>query len=110
MEIIFVRHGQSVQNLSSQNNEKYDPLNISLTKLGEEQVEITGDFLKKFGKYDAIFSSPLLRAVQTSNIIKNKLGYKDEIIIDKRLEEHNLGITEGLNNDEVVCIHKYNFY
>lgn len=102
MEIIFVRHGQSIQNVAFQKNERYDPNNICLTELGEKQAEITGEYLKTFGKYDVIYSSPLLRVVQTSNIIKNKLGYKNDIIIDDRLEEHNLGvIDEGLNNDEI---------
>jgi broad specificity phosphatase PhoE len=101
MEIIFVRHGQSIQNLACSNNTSYDPNNVTLTKLGEEQAEITGEYLKKFGKYDAIYSSPLLRAVQTSNIIKNKLKYKNEIIVDKRLKEHDIGILEGLKLDDV---------
>jgi broad specificity phosphatase PhoE len=101
MEIIFVRHGQSTQNIAYSNNTTYDPNNVSLTKLGETQAETTGEYLKKFGKYDAIFSSPLLRAIQTSNIIKNKLNFKNDIIVDNRLKEHNIGNLEGLKQDDV---------
>jgi len=101
MEIIFVRHGHSTQNLAYEKNEEYNPSTISLTKLGEEQAKITAEHLKIYGNYDVIFSSPLLRAIQTAQIIKEKIKFKKDIVIDKCLEEHNLGITDGKKQSEV---------
>lgn len=101
MEILFVRHGQSTQNLAYEKNEEYDPINVSLTQLGKEQAKITGKYLKIYGKYDVIFSSPLLRAIETSQIIKKELNYKKNIMVVNFLEEHNLGITDGQKQSDV---------
>lgn len=85
MEILFVRHGQSTQNLAYEKNEEYDPINVSLTQLGKEQAKITGKFLKIYGEYDVIFSSPLLRAIETSHIIKKELKYKKNLLHDSQI-------------------------
>jgi broad specificity phosphatase PhoE len=102
MEIIFVRHGHSTQNLAYEKNEEYDATKISLTKVGEEQAKITGNYLKMYGTFDAIYTSPLLRAIQTAQIIKEQIKFKKDINVDARLEEHNLGITEGKKQSDVV--------
>ena len=100
MEIIFVRHGESTQNLAYKTNTEYDVNNVTLTKLGEEQAQKTGEYLKIYGKYDAIYSSPLTRALQTANIIKDELNFKNDIIVNNLLEEHNLGLVDRLQPKE----------
>lgn len=70
--IYVVRHG-----------EVYNPRNLlyarlpkfRLSKRGEQQVQLTGKFLKT-KHIDAIYSSPMLRAVQTAKIIQKETGTK----------------------------------
>lgn len=51
--------------------------------------------LDKNVSFDFIFSSPLLRTKQTAQIVADKLGYKNEIILDNRLTEEQFGDLEG---------------
>lgn len=75
MKIIFVRHGQSTANVAGINGTSYDPTNIILTDKGEKQAKITGKYLNKiFGKFDVIYTSPINRCVQTSNIIQKYIN------------------------------------
>lgn len=99
-KILFVRHGQSVQNSAYLTGETYDKNNISLTELGKKQASTTGKYLKMYGKCDAIICSPLLRAIETANVIKKEVGFKKNVIIDFRLEEHDDGILKGLSPDD----------
>ncbi len=100
MEIIFVRHGESTQNEAYKNNTDYDLDNITLTKLGETQAKKTGMYLNMYGKFDAIYSSPLVRANQTANIIKQELKFKNDIIVNNLLEEYNDGILDTMQIKE----------
>ena len=50
MEIIFVRHGESVGNFSLANNIDYDINNDKLTELGKKQAIKTGNILIKNNK------------------------------------------------------------
>ena len=67
--IYIIRHGQVY------NPDKiiYGRLpNFGLSEIGKKQIEETAKFLKD-KQIDMIFSSPLLRAKQTAEIIKNEL-------------------------------------
>lgn len=88
--IIFVRHGQSTSNVGKILS--HDVNNFPLTDEGREQVKRTAQELKKI-KVDSIFTSPILRAYQTANIIGDELGIVP--VIDERLRERWLG---ELNN------------
>ena len=46
-KIIFVRHGESTENLANKKVEKYDESKIVLTKDGIKQVKVTGKYLHK---------------------------------------------------------------
>jgi broad specificity phosphatase PhoE len=100
MQIFFLRHGNSTQQEAYKNDTTYDKNNIKLTKLGEKQAKETAEYIKMYGNFDAIYSSPLLRATQTANIIKKIIKYKKEIEISELLEENNLGILEGMRPSE----------
>ena len=70
MEIIFVRHGESFQNISNLAESDDDD---KLTDNGMRQAEITGKYLNKiYGKFDIIYSSPKNRCISTANIIKKE--------------------------------------
>ena len=88
--IIFVRHGEA------QNNTK-DILSSTisgypLTLKGIRQVEATASQLKGV-KLSGIFSSPVLRAMQTAKIINRYHGL--DIKVDSRLRELSFGKLEG---------------
>ena len=83
MELYFIRHGQTDFNISFDSGEAPtspiwgEPLNTT----GKEQAEKLADELKGI-KFEAIISSPLLRAKQTAEIINQYHGlpisYRDE--------------------------------
>lgn len=79
MNLTFVRHGDA-QNLASSDAER------KLTDEGQSKIRKMGCHLKKNGEhYNLIFSSPLIRAKETALIISEASGYRNEVIIDERL-------------------------
>ena len=86
--IIFVRHGESSENIAMHNGKSYDKNNIVLTDKGKKQAKLTGHYLYDiFGKFDQVYSSPATRCVQTGNIINKQIKYKNKLIIDNLLVE-----------------------
>ena len=111
-KIIFVRHGESTENLANKKGEKYDESKIVLTKDGIKQVKVTGKYLHKtFGKFDKIYCSPVHRCRQTYDIISEEIksSNKDLIIDDLIIE---LGayknIYNGMTEAEINNIHGKN--
>ncbi len=92
MKFYMVRHGQSEANLHRiiAGHGAYP-----LTDLGKEQAKSLGqEFLKKGIKFDAVYSSDIVRASETVKIICSEIGFKN-IIFDKRLREGDAGVFEG---------------
>ena len=83
-ELVFLRHGESTSNLiHTIPGEKWDML-VELTENGKEQAKKTKKILQD-EKFDCIFYSDMLRAIQTMNIIFDDTYKK---IPDKRLREY----------------------
>lgn len=103
MKIIFVRHGQSTQNIAKEKGEKYDPSNIILTERGKEQAKITGEYLKNiYGEFDIVYCSPLERCKQTCSLICREIEYHKKIINKKFLRETYTGSKlEGMSKKEI---------
>lgn len=96
MKIYVVRHGKTVW------NEKHITQGWSqnrLSKLGKQQAEEAAEKLKET-KLDLIFSSPLMRTMQTTNILNQ--FHKVKVIRDKRLIEDNKGIFTGKTDKEIT--------
>lgn len=93
-KLIIVRHGQTQMNVEGIFFGKLDP---GLNEMGRVQSKKAGDILKKHG-YDAIYSSDLVRASETAELV-NYL--KLPIKFDKRLQEIDFGIFEGLSYKEI---------
>lgn len=93
MIICLVRHGQTNWNTRSLLQGVTDN---ELNETGKEQARKVGHFLKETNpNWDVFVSSPLIRAIQTGEIIREILGYDKEIIIDENLIERNFGELEG---------------
>jgi len=95
--IVFVRHGESTQNQSNETKEEYDINNITLTEKGIEQSTITGKYLKNvFKKFDIVYTSPIVRCVETAKIINDQLKLpntnllQDSLLIETGEINHNL--------------------
>jgi probable phosphoglycerate mutase len=68
---------------------------VELSEVGREQAELTGQRLKNY-EIDAVYSSNLIRAVETADII-NKYLDKPRFY-DDRLREAEFGDLTGLEN------------
>jgi broad specificity phosphatase PhoE len=68
MKLYLVRHGESLNNSGKSRFH-----NVSLSSLGRKQIQYTAKALAK-EKFDALYCSPLERALQTATIISDKIG------------------------------------
>ena len=97
--IYIVRHGQTDWNLNGRYGGRIDvPLNVK----GIEQANALKEELKNI-KFDKIFSSPLIRAYMTAQIISDS-----EIIKDDRIIERSNGDLEGKLKSEIMDIIDFN--
>lgn len=97
--IYLVRHGESQANQTDLISSKLPGL--GLTKLGADQIrKIVSDVLCDLD-FVRIYTSPLLRTLETASII-NKIYYpKAEIIVDDRIKEIDYGRYDGKKKEEV---------
>jgi len=87
--LIFVRHGQSVSNLEQRFTGQQE---TELTPLGHKQAEATARFLASY-KIDKIYSSDLLRSMQTAE--PTARIQRLTVIPDPAFREINAGLWEG---------------
>ena len=93
--LIIIRHGETEWNLEGRIQGHLDS---PLTESGRAQAEAIAGRLCEV-EVKALYSSDLGRAYATAQIVSDKTG--QDIIIDKRLRELNLGKFEGLTEEEV---------
>lgn len=92
---IFVRHGQSEANASTEIADAHSPL----TENGVEQARKTGKEVKELG-ITLILCSPFLRAQQTAETIAGEIGLDiAHIKIVDGLQERGLGVLEGKHRE-----------
>jgi len=100
MKIYLIRHGETDWNKKLKIQGQAD---IPLNQTGRMQAEIAAKYLDGI-QFDAVFSSPLLRARETAKIIiKDR---KIPFYIDDRLKEISYGIREG---QSLRLIHAFPF-
>jgi 2,3-bisphosphoglycerate-dependent phosphoglycerate mutase len=101
MRLYFVRHGESTANLLREfsNNGFKHPL----TEKGVEQARTLADSLT-WMQFDRIFSSPVIRAVQTAQILTESLHSPLEIT--EALREWSVGIYEGTTDPAGWGLHR----
>lgn len=96
LQLILVRHGETNSNRKGTYLGWTD---VELNKEGLRQAESARNKLAG-EKIDAIYSSPLMRAYKTAEIINQ--NHKMEIVCDDRLRERNFGIWDNLTNAEIT--------
>lgn len=68
MKVIFIRHGQTNENVAKRHQPEYTPLSI----VGRKQAVVAGTQLAELG-VTHIVSSPLVRTLQTASLIADKV-------------------------------------
>ncbi|HEX8190557.1 MAG TPA: histidine phosphatase family protein [Pyrinomonadaceae bacterium] len=97
--VLLVRHGQSQGNAESRFG-GHSP--TPLSELGHRQAEATARALAK-ERVTAVYSSDLLRAVQTAEPLARAAGL--EITKTPALRERSVGLMEGLTFEEAAAAH-----
>ena len=97
--LVLVRHRQSQWNEKNIFTGWEDP---DLTPKGEEEAIAAGLALKELGyKFDLMFTSILLRAKKTGELILKQLEQASlDKVEDKALNERDYGDLTGLNKDD----------
>lgn len=100
-KIILLRHGESTWNKKGLFT---GWTNVNLTTGGVREAEEAGREFKKRGlKFDLAYTSLLIRAARTLNIVLRELKpAKTPVIVDWRLNERHYGNLQGLNKKEMA--------
>jgi len=97
MILYCVRHAESVYNGEGRIQGHANP---PLSEIGLAQAAALAEGLKQFPPIDALFCSPLQRAMQTAAPIADALGLEIQQI--DQLKELNVGIFQGKRWDEIM--------
>lgn len=99
MRLHLVRHGQSTWNVERR-LQGQSP-GVPLTKLGRAQARDAADALRAAVGWPELWSSDLLRASETAEIIGAQLGLV--VRYDERLREQQYGVLEGRLTSELTA-------
>jgi 2,3-bisphosphoglycerate-dependent phosphoglycerate mutase len=91
--LALVRHGQSLWNAENRFTGWVD---VPLTPLGEEEARRAGERLRDV-EFDIAYTSALIRAQHTLDIILEVTGRHVPVIRDQALNERHYGDLQGLN-------------
>jgi len=95
--LLLVRHGESTWNAVSRWQGQADP---PLSPFGERQAEDAGARLAEIATITAVWSSNLVRARRTGDLIAKHLGVA-QVREEPRLRERDVGAWSGLTRDEI---------
>lgn len=92
--LVLLRHGESVWNLENRFTGWTD---VPLTAKGRAEARAAAEKLAGF-RFDYAFSSALVRAQETLEIILDVLGQRDvTVVYNEALNERHYGLLQGLN-------------
>jgi probable phosphoglycerate mutase len=101
MRLYFVRHGESEANLLRVISNR--GLVHGLSEKGRQQAVALGETLAQSG-ISAVFSSPLLRATQTAEILSAALRL--DYVVTDALREYDCGVIEGKSDAQSWELHR----
>ena len=98
MNLILIRHGQSEWNALNQFTGWKDP---DLTATGIQEAHNAGKIINSLEiNFDLVFTSALIRAQNTAEIILKEINQSLSTIKNQALNERNYGDLAGLNKDD----------
>ena len=95
--LLLVRHGESTWNAQSRWQGQADP---PLSPLGEQQAEEAAERLSEIASITVVWTSDLVRARRTAELIAARLGV-DRVRDEPRLRERDVGSWSGLTRAEI---------
>jgi broad specificity phosphatase PhoE len=101
MKLYFVRHGESVANILHEFSNS--GFKHPLTEKGVRQAHTLGQSLSGL-QVEQIYSSPVMRAVQTAQILAESLHAP--LLITEALREWSVGIYEGTTDPHGWELHR----
>lgn len=102
-ELVVVRHGESEGNARGLAQGR---VHFPLTPLGERQAAAVAELMRSLGwQPDLVVTSPLLRCVQTAEIVAERLGAPDPVA-DEAFTEIDCGTATGRPFAELAKEHK----
>ena len=101
MKLYFVRHGESEANVLHVISNRESP--FGLTPLGRQQANTLANQLRDI-PITTIFSSPILRARQTAEILAG--SYNQSYQVTESLREYDCGILEEKSDEESWKLHR----
>jgi broad specificity phosphatase PhoE len=90
-ELLLVRHGQSTANAKGI---WQGQMEFPLSERGRAQASLAGHGLSG-EPFEGLYSSPLSRALETAEIIRDRAGFEVQVVPVDGLSERNGGILEG---------------
>ena len=102
MKLILLRHGESKWNLLNKFTGWTD---VDLTENGINEAKFSGkQLLKENITINTLYTSILLRAIHTSEIVSDIIGFdKENIKYSWRLNERHYGALQGFNKSETAA-------
>lgn len=113
-ELWLARHGESEANVAADQAESlgaevidvgHRDADVPLSTVGIEQATALGEWLAGNPAPDTVWSSPYLRAVETTRIALATAGRPGELRLDERLRDRELGILDTLTSRGVEARH-----
>jgi len=101
VKLYFVRHGESEANTQHVISNRNSP--FGLTERGREQAQTLAQKLSDIS-FTAIFSSPILRARETAEILSQSFRLPYEVT--EALREYDCGILEEKSDEESWRLHR----
>jgi len=95
--LLLVRHGESTWNAVSRWQGQADP---PLSPFGERQAEDAGARLAEIATITAVWTSNLVRARRTGDLIAKRIGIP-QVREEPRLGERDVGAWSGLTREEI---------
>ena len=101
MKLYFIRHGESEANVQHVISNLESP--YELTETGKQQAQALAKSLRDI-QLTAIYSSPVLRARQTADIVSQSFNVTYQIT--EALREYDCGNLEGKSDDISWMLHR----
>ncbi|MBL7056480.1 2,3-diphosphoglycerate-dependent phosphoglycerate mutase [Candidatus Woesearchaeota archaeon] len=100
IKLVLLRHGESTWN---QENRFTGWTDVDLTEKGIEEAKEAGKILKKESyDFDIVFTSVLVRATKTTDLVLKEMNITPPIKKSWRLNERHYGALQGLNKSEMA--------